>query len=232
MSTAIQEAVTAAFAAAEMAPPVVPGVVPLGALLLEHNLHHEEVPRLSRQRALGHLRRRTGADLPDLGGQADEELAGFLYVFPYQGEIWGCVLVNADHIIERRRFSAAHELGHYLLHFLPCLRRALLRGEHLFLAEGFAFDERGGPAEEAVPGTAEVVAQDALGGRLAAIERGTAELEAEANAFAAELLMPAEAVRRLHARHRGFASPRRLAGEFLVSPAAMRARLAALHLVS
>lgn len=235
----IDEAVARAYRDAELQPALAAGVVPLDALIGAYPLHHAELPRLTRRRALGYLRRRTGADLPDLPGP-DDALAGFLYVCPYEGEVWGCLLVEQEDIIERRRFSAAHELGHYLLHFLPLMQEHLRRGEHLFLAEGFRFS---GAEEEAEPGPAAVALSDATGAspRPGASETEAAlrgiglaldELEAEANRFAAGLLMPEAACRSFWERHRGRASHRRLAQELLVSPAAAHVRLRALGLLS
>lgn len=207
-----------------------PPIVPLDALLCEQPILCDELPRLTRGRAMEYLRRRTGADLPLLP-HPDEPLAGFLYAFPYEGEVWACLLVQQGDIIERRRFSAAHELGHYLLHFLPLLQRELQRGQHLFLSEGFSFTESL-DVDEALPGAAGLCAQDIRGTALDALQAGLPRLEAEANRFAAELLMPESVCRALWERPRGLRTSRRLAQELLVSPAAMRVRLNTLGYVS
>jgi Zn-dependent peptidase ImmA (M78 family) len=54
-------------------------------------------------------------------------LAGLLFVTP-EG---GCILVRANDPIARRRFSAAHELGHYLMHFRPQWLAVRLRRRHV-----------------------------------------------------------------------------------------------------
>lgn len=87
----------------------------------------------------------------------------------------------------RRRFSIAHEIGHFMLH------------------PGRARHERGGPVSEAMR-----------------------VQEREADAFAAELLMPEHLVRR--AALEDGADARRLADRFEVSVAAMSLRLRRLGL--
>jgi hypothetical protein len=87
----------------------------------------------------------------------------------------------------RRRFSIAHEIGHFMLH------------------PGHARHERGGPVNEAVRAQ-----------------------EREADAFAAELLMPEHLVRR--AALEDGADVHRLADRFEVSVAAMSLRLRRLGL--
>lgn len=66
---------------------------------------------------------------PDMMGH--DELAGFLYV----NTSYGCIFVEANDRLTRRRFSVAHELGHYLLHFLPLLEGAERDQEYLELTE-------------------------------------------------------------------------------------------------
>jgi Zn-dependent peptidase ImmA (M78 family) len=85
--------------------------VRLGGILEEHDLLHVELPALSRA-AVYDLLEREGYPLPDLG--EDEPLEGFLFAVPSAGLIF----VNADerNPVSRRRFTAAHELGHFLLH--------------------------------------------------------------------------------------------------------------------
>jgi Zn-dependent peptidase ImmA (M78 family) len=85
------------------------GPVPLGRFLDECNLLHESLPDLSRARVLDFLL--TEGHTPgDLG--EDEPLAGFLYLTPSAGYVF----VNANDPVPRRRFTAAHELGHFALH--------------------------------------------------------------------------------------------------------------------
>jgi hypothetical protein len=237
----IQEAIDAAYAQAGLHRPGAPGstatapgatIVPLEALLLEQSLFYAELPRLTAGRAMAYLRQRAGVDLPRPPEQ-DEDLAGFLYAFPYEGEVWGCLLVRQEDIIERRRFSAAHELGHYLLHFLPLLKQRLREGQHLYLSEGLSLgSEQGG--EEIGEGAARLCAQDSSGALADGLRAGLPRLEAEANRFAAELLMPEATCRTLWDLRgkRGIRSSRRLAQDLLVSPAAMHVRLSSLGLLT
>lgn len=232
----IQENIDAAYAQAGLRPPGAPGsapaaIVPLEALLIEQSLFYAELPKLTAGRAMAYLRQRAGVDLPKPPEQ-DEDLAGFLYAFPYEGEVWGCLLVRQEDIIERRRFSAAHELGHYLLHFLPLLTQRLREGQHLYLSEGFSFGE--GQGEEPGEGAATLCAQDASGALADGLRAGLPHLEAEANRFAAELLMPEATCRALWDLRgkRGIRSSRRLAQDLLVSPAAMHLRLSSLGLLT
>jgi Zn-dependent peptidase ImmA (M78 family) len=91
--------------------PFGPGLVKIGLILEEHNLLHLELPSLSRSAVYDYLEQE-GFPLPDLG--EDEPLEGFLYAV----STTGIVFVNSDenNPISRRRFTAAHELGHFLLH--------------------------------------------------------------------------------------------------------------------
>jgi hypothetical protein len=85
------------------------GPVALERFLSEHSLRLVELPRLSRGTVYDYLLAK--GSLPgDLG--EDEDLAGFLYV----AGPFGCVFVNADDPVPRRRFTAGHELGHFVLH--------------------------------------------------------------------------------------------------------------------
>jgi hypothetical protein len=199
-------------------------VASLARLLRAGGLVADEVAGLSGRAAAGYLAAQAGRDM--LGDSTAAPLAGFLFA----NAAGGWILVNRDDPLVRRRFSVAHELGHYLLHFLPLLaavdatdgRDLLEFGESLPPVEGEAdapgagrVTLRGGPSVPAAP------------------ER--AGWEIEANRFAALVLMPEAAVRARVAAlgTRGGAREsltRRLASEFLVSQAAMRRRLADLGL--
>lgn len=85
------------------------GAVPLHSMLEEQNLLQAEIPSLTKAGVFDWLMA-AGHAPPDLG--EDEELAGFLYV---AGPV-GVVFVNASDSIARRRFTVAHEIGHFLLH--------------------------------------------------------------------------------------------------------------------
>ena len=170
------------------------GPVPLDRFFTELAVSHTAIPGMT----LGHVAavlQRDGIAVDDLGDPA-LPLAGFLFV---AGRI-GKAFVNGDDILPRRRFTAAHELGHFMLHRYRMSR--------------FVLDEK--------------------------IEDGgtpTTEMEAEANRFAAELLMPEEVIRaraeELKRELRMSICPRgvleyRLAAELLVSGQAIRFRLSAL----
>ena len=112
-------------------------------------------------------------EAPGLGIELadDETISGLL--LPSLGEIW----VNADEAAQwpaRRRFTIAHELGHWVLHRTG--------QQALFCRKASVDEEPGAPAttKPALP-----------------VE------ESEANAFAAALLMPAELVRRHYERCEG-----------------------------
>lgn len=86
------------------------GPVPLNRFYEEMNLTHVALPGLTCGRITEHLQRDHIA--VDSIGEPDEKLAGFLF---FAGRV-GTAFVNADDILPRRRFTAAHELGHAVLH--------------------------------------------------------------------------------------------------------------------
>lgn len=187
--------------------------VPLDTLIRTYNLAQDEVPGLSRAAAGAYLAR-WGVQRPELLADASP-LAGFLFA----NAKGGYILVNADDPLPRRRFTAAHELGHYLLHFLPRLEAA--HDVETYLVQ----DDRG-----------ETVCEEEK--RDGDKSLSLPEMERQANRFAAELLMP-EAVCRtatdLYAAR--FRTPARflehhLARDMLVSREAMRWRLRGLGLTT
>jgi len=95
------------------------GPVPLGRFLEECNLLHVALPNLTRVGVYEHLLGE-GLTPGDLGD--DEALAGFLFVTPSAGFVYA----NASDPVPRRRFTAAHEFGHFILH------RALMGGRVSF----------------------------------------------------------------------------------------------------
>jgi hypothetical protein len=183
------------------------GPVPLDRLIAAHNLAHEEVPGLTRAAAAAYLAR-WGVRRPELLADMTP-LAGFLFA----NARGGAVLVRQEDNLPRRRFTAAHELGHYLLHFLPRLRPE----------ETFVQDDEADTVceEEKAPGA------DGL---------SLPEMERQANRFAADLLMPEAACREVRDRFAGRSAPvarfleHHLAGELLVSREAVRWRLRGLGL--
>ena len=133
----------------------------------------------------------------------------------------------------RRRFSVAHELGHYVLHFLPLITSGVFEDEYELVEI----------TETLTPSSSEEDADDLPIGQVHLSQKAERmsllptyeQMEREANEFAAELLMPTEIVRRLVARYaancRGEDLIWRLSSEMLVSGAAMRWRLRELHLL-
>lgn len=224
---AIRSAISLCYQTAELSlQPELVRVVPLAALLCSWPLLFEELPNLTRRRAAEYLSQRSG-HLIRLETDADYPLAGFLYAYPYFGEVWGCVLVEKNDRVERRRFSAAHELGHYLLHFRPRIKSQLDQGEYLYLDESLLLSTETGVQ---LPHDSLMFAGPSAA--TAVPEMDTLQMEIEANRFAAELLIPEEACRGLASRNPARVTPRRLATEFMVSPAAMEYRLRTLGLLS
>ncbi|MFN8150321.1 MAG: ImmA/IrrE family metallo-endopeptidase [Solirubrobacterales bacterium] len=141
-----------------------------------------------------------GCPQPDAG----QSISGLL--LPSLGEIW----VNAEEAREwpaRRRFTIAHELGHWVMH--------QSEQTSLFCRHGSVDDGAQEP-------------QDAHGakGAKASAKGKRPELpaiEEEANCFAAALLMPAEMVRSEYARAKGDFGA--LCERFSSSGAAMGRRL-------
>ena len=202
----IGDAVAATFRDAELPwPRETRGVVPLDRLIAaQPALTHEEVPGLNPAAVSASLQR-WGVDwvAPD----PNAPLAGFLYANASAGFLF----VRREDPVVRRRFTAAHELGHYRLHLAP----ELARGD---------------------PGSAGLIEQDsdvsdAGDSALSAMER-------QANRFAAELLMPEATCRALFAEYAAKYGPigrflvHQLAGELLVSREAIAWRLFGLGLIA
>jgi hypothetical protein len=212
----------------------VPHIAPLSTFIEAYPIRSTEIPNLTYESAVHFLARETGQTMPSPPIQG--KLAGFLYVYEYRGYFYGCILVEANDSIARRRFSAAHELGHYLLHFLPLLKRGhRLSSEALVLTEGLNYnaDLEG---EDDIPFGELQVAHDSSSDQQE-ISINIQQMEREANQFAAELLIPALSCRALveefspRFSKRLRVLTRRLATEFLVSPEAMKWRLTGLGLL-
>lgn len=86
------------------------GPVPLSRFFAETGLDHVELPDMTCGVVADYLRRE-GVAAEDIGNPADK-LAGFVF---RSGRV-GWAFVNAAEIVGRRRFTAAHELGHFVLH--------------------------------------------------------------------------------------------------------------------
>jgi hypothetical protein len=116
-------------------PPERRGPVRLGACFDETGLVHAELPALTRGEVVRFLRRQ-GITIESLG---DEEapLAGFVFAAgPY-----GWAFVRATDPLPRRRFTAAHELGHFLMHREGMGRFRADTDETLREADGGANDQ-------------------------------------------------------------------------------------------
>jgi hypothetical protein len=195
-------------------------IAPLDEALGAFNLTCTEITGLSARTAMGFLLRRGG--ISQLVDRHDEPLAGFLYTSPHFGSIF---VEQTDPVI-RRRFSIGHELGHYLLHFRPLLAR-LEKGSELFLIEAIDAKRNGKALEDDDLPMGRVVAtdEDFAKQQLPHI----AQMEREANLFAATLLMPEDVIHQLVGCYAPSIKDRdltlRLAADMLVSREAMRWRL-------
>lgn len=218
----ITEAVESVWSEASLPPdPARPRIVPLEVLIQAQPLIVREVANLTARTAVAYME---AAELLDneYPATATNPLAGFLYAGPQASEVWGYIFVNAGDPVERRRFSIAHELGHYLLHFLPAIRQAQQAGEELHMIEEHYYS--GSDGDDIPQGSLTHLAGEFSLRPLPTTDY--ARMEAEANQFAADLLMPVPACRTLRAAWSGRDNPRRFATTFLVSTAAMRRRLA------
>ncbi len=199
-------------------------VVLLNELLGGYNLTCIELVGLTSEKASRFLMR-GGAILEPIRSANKEPLAGYIYVDSRNGYIF----VERDDLFVRRRFSVAHELGHYVLHFYSLIHSETLRDQY----ESIEI------TEALTPFSTEEDVDDLPNGRVVHAPHlhlpPYQQMEDEANQFAAELLMPAEVVQHLFTRYtpscRGDDLIWRLATEMLVSRAAMRRRLRDLHLL-
>lgn len=225
-----------------------PGVVPLYDLIRAYPIRVAELKDMTARSVAEFLEAETGQVLP-IPESEDRKLAGYLYLQEYQGLFYGCILVEKkpqSAPISRRRFSAAHELGHYLLHFLPLLEQhqqnnseePLILTEGLYVAKKSEVDDESDDKSErnSDEQTAQLTFINGLQAVLNALGIEQQQMEEEADQFAAELLIPASACQVLAERYRcRFGTKRnvlagRLATEFLVSKQAMRRRLGELEL--
>jgi hypothetical protein len=194
-------------------------IAPLAELLESHNLIHTEVSSLSSRSAMDFLLRQGGMVEP-LDEMDREPLAGYFYAI---GNV-AAVFVEQSDIIVRRRFSAAHEFGHYIRHYLPL--RAL--GQTEIMTDSFLPAGEEIEPDELPEGciTFPRLSEDAPVLRMSTQQ---AQMEQEANQFAAELLMPVDVVQALTEQYRSLIQRDdlvwRMATDLLVSRAAMRWRL-------
>ncbi|MBD2001411.1 ImmA/IrrE family metallo-endopeptidase [Leptolyngbya sp. FACHB-541] len=215
------------------------GIVPLSNIVnsLDHlsNILVLEVPVLSYRTAAQFLSEHMNKHIT-LDGDPEKNLAGFLYAYESDdGSLDGCILVAQSDPISRRRFSIGHELGHYFLHFLPKLQEKQNTSSKTgVIAEGLVYGEVGDGVEGRPLG--QLTFLDVVEVHESEPAWNPAQMEEEANFFAAELLMPTEICETLATRyHRRFGSKRevlagRIAPELLVSPPAVKRRLQELQL--
>lgn len=202
-----------------------PKVVPLFEIIGGYSLFVTELSnnqKLTSRRAIAAVGQKN-SNLP----ADNDELSGFLYAAQFEEVLDGWIFTERSEPTVRRRFSAAHELGHYLLHFLPKLLEQPENKYSVFI-ESISFDKNE-IDEENNPATIHI-AEDSENTR----QIGGSQkfgMEFEANQFAAELLMPTNACLNLAKRYENqFGANktiivRRLASEFLVSFEAMFIRL-------
>lgn len=201
------------------APSVERCIAPLDRLVRGYELTRTEIAGLTSRTAAQFLLRRGGIEAAI---EVDETpLAGFLYVSPR----FGCIFVEQSDMVMRRRFSVAHELGHYFLHFRPLLDELAVGDEPLLIEATDAFLVPLDDAEIDELPESRISVRQAPAGSLPPVR----QMETEANEFAAELLMPEEVVRekvsRLEGELQDAALISRLATDLLVSAAAMRWRV-------
>ncbi|MGI8549442.1 MAG: ImmA/IrrE family metallo-endopeptidase [Dehalococcoidia bacterium] len=204
-------------------------VAPLRMIIRGLGLTVDEVTMLTGSSAAAHLEAQ--ARRPMITADiAPDNLAGFLSA----NASGGWILVESADPLVRRRFTIAHELGHYVLHFMPLLAHAAQFGG----ADDVEFTEALTSAEddnEVISGSGRIIVSEMSDIDSAALH--PERMEKEANRFAAELLMPETMCRRLvsevaeRVAGKRRVAARRLATEFLVSEVAMRIRLADLGLM-
>jgi hypothetical protein len=185
--------------------------------------------KLTFRTAIECLRQYTGTNWLMPEGE-ENELSGFLFACENAGIYHGFIFTESSDSTTRRRFSAAHELGHYLLHFLPLVEasEAVENDEMLIWTEGLsqASDETNAPAK--------IATSEADSSKYVWLNER--EMEREANQFAVELLMPAHICFELfekysrRSRATSAAIARQMATDVLVSFEAMRWRLTELGL--
>lgn len=228
----ISSAINSLYMMTEIARPTVENcITPLSELIGGcDGLTCKELSRLTSQAATSYLLKYGGLiSIPKEIDVDREPLAGYLYATPN----FGSIFVEQADLIVRRRFTIAHELGHFLLH-RPLLMQ-LPDDDQQFFVESFKAGED----------VSEIVAEseDLLLGQVTINKTDQAHLilptfedmEKEANLFAAELLIPEAVIQPLietyipHFQYDDLVW--RLASDMLVSRAAIRLRLRNLNLL-
>jgi IrrE N-terminal-like domain len=204
-------------------------IAPLRNLVGSLNLNCVELCDLTSRAAVDFLMLR-GVSILASENINEEQLAGYLHV----SMNFGCIFVNQTDRVTRRRFSIAHEIGHYVLHFQPLLGEFKRRGQSISISltdTPTADEVNGGEDREGRTGFALAISfsDDEIPTELLP---PLEEMEREADLFACELLMPREVVRELASR---LELPKddlawRLATDMLVSRSTMYRRLEELQL--
>jgi hypothetical protein len=101
-------------------------IAPLGPVLERMQIRFDEIPNLTLREAESFLRQRKVLHAPLEHGSdnPNARISGFIYSDGYIARL----LVNSSESITRRRFSIAHELGHFILHCRP-IAEAIANGE-------------------------------------------------------------------------------------------------------
>jgi hypothetical protein len=231
----ISSAIETAYLAADITANKAATIAPLRELVRAFPIRVVEIQSLTYISAYEFIENATGQPILTNDTEA-RRLAGFLYATGNTPETALCLmLVEANDPIPRRRFTAAHELGHFILHFLTALDVEFNPyGEELTFVENTTYPD-------------EIEANEDMPAGEAFFTRGYEQyeysdkslehIEAEANAFATNLLMP-EAVCKVlfnyyvsRCNYMESAVIKSLSTQLLVSQQAMRWRLRQLNLV-
>jgi len=212
------------------------GIVPLFEIIANYPIWISEVENLTQSRAINFLTEMI-RQAPNLEAISDDPLSGFFYAYQFRGNFLGAILIEKHDSVVRRRFSIAHELGHYKLHYEPFLEQLNKSGssEGLLITDEMIYKA---PKDDSIDLTIGGGAASQL--QMGEMDRDTRIIidetkEVEANQFAASLLIPDGVLReRIAAFHLSLRQPHgflasRLASEFLVSKEAMAYRLAAIY---
>jgi hypothetical protein len=205
-------------------------IVPLKRLISGCPLNCVEITDLTKEAAIAYFSAPEVSRHRLAPGDGDI-LSGFLYTSSRSGTIF----INRSDPVVRRRFSIAHELGHFLLHLRPLFNALKAEWTLIGISDAASGDKAGAGEDDAVErlaGRADLVGEIETAGLLPALE----EMERQADEFATELLMPSHLVKELFALNRAKFREKdlawRLATEMLVSRAAMERRLRELGLIS
>ena len=221
-----------------------PGIVPLYSLIQAYPISVDEIQDMTAQKVAEFLEEETRQKIA-VPEAKDCVLAGYLYLQQDRDSLYGCILTEkrpSTAPIFRRRFSAAHELGHYLLHFLPLLEINKNNDtcDPLIVTEGLMSNTAKEELElesESETLSGELSITDNLEAALEHLGIDRNLMEAEADCFAGELLIPEKSCYELAQRFQGRFGRKldvlvgRLAPEFLVSKQAMKRRLLDLNIV-